>query len=108
MIGNKADLVKKRQVEYAEAKEFADANSLVFLELSAKNYKEVEEAFKQTAEEIGRKLKQNGRAQEKGIKLGGSSTNSGATSIKSTGSSSGGNANKKRPINKKPAGQECC
>jgi small GTP-binding protein len=56
MIGNKADLHKKRQVSTEEAREFAQANGLVFLELSATNHSEVEEAFVQTAEEISKKL----------------------------------------------------
>ena len=69
MIGNKADLETKRQVSYQEAKDFADANQLTFLELSAKNYEEVEAAFLRTAEDIDKKIRENGKAQSNGIKL---------------------------------------
>jgi Ras-related protein Rab-2A len=56
MIGNKADLRNIRQVKQEEALEFATANGLVYQELSAQNYADVEEAFLQTAEEISKKL----------------------------------------------------
>eukprot|EP01039_Chlorochromonas_danica_P008839 gene8837-9746_t len=56
MIGNKADLVSQRKVSREEAERFAQANRLTYLELSAQNYDEVEEAFLQTAEEIAKKL----------------------------------------------------
>ena len=69
MIGNKADLKDKRQVTTEEAKEFAEANQLTYLELSAKKYEEVEEAFLKSAEDIDRKIKESGRAQNNGIKL---------------------------------------
>lgn len=69
MIGNKADLKEKRQVTNEEGKEFADANQLIYLELSAKNYAEVEQAFLQSAEDIDRKVRESGRAQSNGIKL---------------------------------------
>lgn len=70
MIGNKADLTENRAVTFDEANEFAKANDLTFLELSAKNYQEVERAFLQTAEKINKKIKAHGQAQSKGIKLG--------------------------------------
>ena len=69
MVGNKADLESKRQVPYEEAKEFAEANDLIFLELSAKNHEEVQQAFLRTAESILRVNKEHGRAIQKGIKL---------------------------------------
>ncbi|RYG65147.1 GTP-binding protein, partial [archaeon] len=56
MIGNKADLTSKRQVSAEEAGEFAKANGLTYLELSAQNCIDVEEAFVQTADEISKKL----------------------------------------------------
>jgi Ras-related protein Rab-2A len=70
MIGNKADLQDKRQVPREEAEEFAEANGLIFLELSAKNHQEVQQAFLQTAESILRVGKEHGRAIQNGIKLG--------------------------------------
>lgn len=70
MIGNKADLESKRQVSTEEAKEFAEANDLIFLELSAKNHDEVQTAFLSTAECILQVSKEYGRAVQNGIKLG--------------------------------------
>ncbi len=97
MIGNKADLESKRQVSTSEANEFADANGLVFLELSAKNYSEVEKAFLKTAESIGAKIQQNGKARAKGIKL-----DSNRAGPSNRGPSN--NANNR----KKPTGNDCC
>ena len=70
MIGNKADLTESRQVSTAEAQEFAEANDLIFMEVSAKNHDEVEQAFLQTAEKIFKISKEHGRAVANGIKLG--------------------------------------
>ncbi|KXS22278.1 GTP-binding protein ypt1 [Gonapodya prolifera JEL478] len=52
LVGNKADLVNKRQVETAEAKEFADSLGIPFLETSAKNATNVEQAFLTMAKQI--------------------------------------------------------
>lgn len=70
MIGNKADLEANRQVGREEAQQFAEANQLTFLELSAKNHSEVEDAFLKTAEAINKKILEHGRAQSNGIKIG--------------------------------------
>jgi len=70
MIGNKADLHEQRQVSTADAEEFAQANNLTFIELSAKNYNQVEEAFLKSAEEISRTINEQGRARASGISLG--------------------------------------
>ncbi len=69
MIGNKADLVTNRQVSVKEASDFAVANGLVFIELSAKNYKDVEEAFIRTASLIELKKSEHARARANGMKL---------------------------------------
>jgi len=45
LVGNKADLVEKKVVEFNEAKEFADSLGISFLETSAKSAHNVEEAF---------------------------------------------------------------
>jgi len=45
LVGNKADLVEKKVVDYNEAKEFADSLGISFLETSAKSAQNVEEAF---------------------------------------------------------------
>ena len=45
LVGNKCDLKDKRVVEYDVAKEFADANNMPFIETSALDSTNVEEAF---------------------------------------------------------------
>lgn len=45
LVGNKADLVEKKVVDFNEAKEFADSLNISFLETSAKSAQNVEEAF---------------------------------------------------------------
>lgn len=71
MIGNKADLENSREVSTKEAREFAVANRLFFMELSAKNYAEVENAFLKTADCIFKAIHEHGRARASGIRLGG-------------------------------------
>lgn len=71
MIGNKADLDTMREVPRSSAEEFAEANNLKFMELSAMNYQSVEEAFIATAATI---YEQNGiglRAVKNGLQVGG-------------------------------------
>ncbi len=69
MIGNKADLKNKRTVQTSEAEAFASANKLVYLELSAKSYSDVESAFTRSAQTIASFIKQTGRAQGQGLIL---------------------------------------
>ncbi|KAH9911688.1 GTP-binding protein ypt1 [Epithele typhae] len=52
IIGNKSDLVEKKVVEYSMAKEFADQLSIPFIETSAKNSTNVDEAFSMMAKTI--------------------------------------------------------
>lgn len=52
LVGNKCDLVAKKQVEYETAKEFADKLDIPFLETSAKAATNVEKAFLTMASEI--------------------------------------------------------
>lgn len=52
LVGNKSDLVNKKVVEFAAAKEFADSLGIPFLETSAKNASNVEEAFLTMARQI--------------------------------------------------------
>ncbi len=58
LVGNKADLVEKKVVDFHEAKEFADSLGISFLETSAKSSQNVEEAFltmtNQIKERVGR------------------------------------------------------
>ncbi|KAG9015001.1 GTP-binding protein of the rab [Tulasnella sp. JGI-2019a] len=52
LVGNKSDLVNKKVVEYAASKEFADQLGIPFLETSAKNATNVEQAFLTMAKQI--------------------------------------------------------
>lgn len=52
LVGNKCDLADKRVVEYDVAKEFAEANNMPFLETSALDSTNVEEAFLTMAKQI--------------------------------------------------------
>jgi Ras-related protein Rab-1A len=52
LVGNKSDLTSKRQVETESAKEFASSVNIPFLETSAKNATNVEDAFMTMAGEI--------------------------------------------------------
>jgi Ras-related protein Rab-14 len=52
LLGNKCDLDEQREVSFEEASKFAEENGLLFLECSAKNGDNVEQAFLQTARKI--------------------------------------------------------
>jgi len=52
LVGNKCDLTSKKVVDYNTAKEFADSLGIPFLETSAKNSTNVEQAFITMAAEI--------------------------------------------------------
>jgi len=52
LVGNKCDLTNKKSVETAKAQEYADSLKIPFLETSAKNSTNVEEAFMRMAKEI--------------------------------------------------------
>ena len=52
LVGNKSDLVAKRQVDTNTAKEMAESLSIPFLETSAKSAENVERAFMTMAGEI--------------------------------------------------------
>eukprot|EP01103_Thecamoeba_quadrilineata_P016077 TRINITY_DN527_c0_g1_i2.p3 TRINITY_DN527_c0_g1~~TRINITY_DN527_c0_g1_i2.p3 ORF type:complete len:102 (-),score=22.82 TRINITY_DN527_c0_g1_i2:114-419(-) len=75
LVGNKCDIDSKREVTYEEGKSFAQANGLLFIEASAKNDTNVDEAFFDTARSINHKIEEgifdmsNGEAF--GIKTGG-------------------------------------
>ncbi|GAA95457.1 hypothetical protein E5Q_02111 [Mixia osmundae IAM 14324] len=55
LVGNKSDLQQKKVVDYTVAKEFADQLAIPFLETSAKNATNVEQAFLVMAEHIKRR-----------------------------------------------------
>jgi len=52
LVGNKCDLTTKKVVDYAAAKEYAEQLGIPFLETSAKNATNVEQAFMTMAAEI--------------------------------------------------------
>jgi small GTP-binding protein len=56
LVGNKCDLVVKKTVDYNTAKDFADSLGIPFLETSAKNATNVEEAFTRMASDIKRRV----------------------------------------------------
>ena len=58
MIGNKADLANERQVTQEEAKDFAQRHGLEYLETSAKDGKNVSEAFVRLAKTLAERVKQ--------------------------------------------------
>jgi len=49
LLGNKADLVSKRVVDYKTAKEFADKHGMLYMETSAKQNVNVDKAFTKLA-----------------------------------------------------------
>ncbi|XP_014260675.1 ras-related protein Rab-1A-like [Cimex lectularius] len=52
LVGNKSDLTIKKVVDYSTAKEYADFLKIPFIETSAKNAQNVEQAFLTMAAEI--------------------------------------------------------
>jgi len=52
LVGNKSDLIEKKMVDYNTAKEYAESMNIPFLETSAKNATNVEQAFITMAGEI--------------------------------------------------------
>ena len=56
LVGNKCDLVSQKAVDYTTAKEFAESLGVPFLETSAKNSTNVEEAFITMAREIKQRM----------------------------------------------------
>uniref|UniRef100_A0A3B3HMU5 RAB30, member RAS oncogene family n=1 Tax=Oryzias latipes TaxID=8090 RepID=A0A3B3HMU5_ORYLA len=59
LVGNKIDLVEKREVLRQRAEDFAEAQSMLYLETSAKESDNVEKLFLDLACELIREAKQN-------------------------------------------------
>jgi len=57
LVGNKCDLTEKRVISYQQGKELADSLGLEFLETSAKNSTNVENAFVTMASQIKARMK---------------------------------------------------
>lgn len=56
LVGNKSDITDKKVVEYTAAREFAKSLNIPFLETSAKNATNVEEAFLTMAKQIKQRM----------------------------------------------------
>lgn len=56
LVGNKSDMTTKKVVDFATAKDFAEAINIPFLETSAKNSSNVEQAFLTMAAEIKNRM----------------------------------------------------
>ncbi|KAI1329297.1 P-loop containing nucleoside triphosphate hydrolase protein [Xylariaceae sp. FL0255] len=71
LVGNKSDMSDKKVVEYTVAKEFADSLGIPFLETSAKNASNVEQAFLTMARQIKERQGSQATANTKpGVQVG--------------------------------------
>lgn len=66
LVGNKCDLVVKKVVDVNTAKDFADSLGIPFLETSAKNATNVEQAFMTMSSEIKRRVDSQSAAPGRG------------------------------------------
>jgi Ras-related protein Rab-1A len=67
LVGNKADLTTKKTVDFDTAKQFADSLGLTFLETSAKNAQNVEQAFLTMASQIQARVGQQSIKAPQGV-----------------------------------------
>jgi len=84
LAGNKSDLANRRMVEYDEASSYAEENSLLFMETSAKNANNVNEIFL----EIARKLPRDADAGAGGSASGGHRLQAGSNGAGGSGDGS--------------------
>ncbi|EMD34308.1 hypothetical protein CERSUDRAFT_117186 [Gelatoporia subvermispora B] len=87
LLGNKSDLVERKVVDYNTAKEFADELQIPFIETSAKNSTNVEEAFVTMSKQIKETLD---------------------TSPEPSGNSKAGNVTPGRSLNEESSGSCSC
>jgi Ras-related protein Rab-1A len=69
LVGNKCDLVVKKVVDFNTAKDFADSLGIQFLEASAKNSTNVEQAFLTMARDIKKRIGSGPTPSAGGVKL---------------------------------------
>ncbi|KAJ8977640.1 hypothetical protein NQ317_003618 [Molorchus minor] len=69
LVGNKSDLTTKKVVDFTTAKEYADQLGIPFLETSAKNATNVEQAFMTMAAEIKNRVGPPSSAADQGGKV---------------------------------------
>lgn len=105
LIGNKSDLVDKREVSEAEGQAFAEKHGLMFLETSAKTSHNVEEAFLKTGRAIYEKIRSG--ELDANVMTGKAMAGPGGPGYRSAGNVSGrNNANNSNNNNKEKDG--CC
>jgi len=93
LIGNKCDMVEKKVVDSARGKALADEYAIKFLETSAKNSINVEEAFITLAKDIKKRLIDN---QTEGAGAGGGKNGSDVRLSPQGATSTGTNGGKKK------------
>lgn len=84
LVGNKADLEHRRQVPKETGQEFADKHGLLFLETSAKDNINVDQAFTETANKIYQKVKDGDldlSSERHGVKVGSINNNPGSITL---------------------------
>ena len=72
LVGNKEDLEEQRAITREEGEDFAQRNGMLFFETSAKTGKNIDEMFKNSIEDILKKIKENyykGKEKECGIEF---------------------------------------
>lgn len=58
LVGNKSDLEYRRRVTYEEGAEYAKKNGLQFIETSAKDDKNITQAFEDVARDVVRRIEE--------------------------------------------------